>query len=109
MLFNFGKQARSRTNLVNRTPPQLLHQLYQSKIATHEESSTFDVTFLMGTSFDSRNEMQGLANKYTNGDMDSLVNSMNGFVVAVCEYSEVMLPILLSIVLCSSTKPTHLP
>ena len=40
---------------------------------------------LMGISSDSRNEMQWLANKYTNGDMDSLVNSMNGFFVAVCE------------------------
>ena len=40
---------------------------------------------LMGTSSGSRNEMQVLANKYTNGDMDSLVNSMNVFFVAVCE------------------------
>ena len=41
---------------------------------------------LMGTSFDSRNEMQWLTNKCTNVDMDSLVNSMNGFFVSVCEY-----------------------
>ena len=29
--------------------------------------------------------MQGLANKYTDGDLDSLVNSMNGLFVSVCE------------------------
>ena len=40
---------------------------------------------LLGTSSGSRNEMQGLANKYTNGDLDSLVNSMNGFFVSICE------------------------
>ena len=40
---------------------------------------------LLGTSSGSRNEMQGLANKYTDGDLDSLVNSMNGFFVSVCE------------------------
>ena len=40
---------------------------------------------LMGTSSGSRNEMQGLANKYTNGDMNSLVNSMNGLFVSVCK------------------------
>ena len=41
---------------------------------------------LTGTTFDSRNEMQGLANKYINWDMDSLVKSMNAFFVSVCEY-----------------------
>ena len=41
--------------------------------------------FLMNTSSGSRDEMQGLANKFTNGDMDSLVNSMNGFFLCVCE------------------------
>ena len=33
---------------------------------------------LVGTSSGSLNEMQGLAIKCTNGDMGSLVNSMNG-------------------------------
>ena len=40
---------------------------------------------LLGASSGSRNEMQGLANKYTDGDWDSLVNSINGFFVPVCE------------------------
>ena len=40
---------------------------------------------LLGTSSGSRNEMQGLANKYTEGDLDSLVNSMKGSFVSVCE------------------------
>ena len=39
----------------------------------------------MGTSSGSRSEMQGLSNKYTNGDFDSLVNSKNGFFVSMCE------------------------
>ena len=40
---------------------------------------------LMGTSSGSRSVMQGLASKYTNGDLDSFVNSTNGFFVSVCE------------------------
>ena len=40
---------------------------------------------LMGTSSGSRNEVQGLASKYTNGDMDSSDNSVSGFFVSVCE------------------------
>ena len=39
----------------------------------------------MGTSSDSRNEIQGLANNYNNVDMDSLVKSMNGICVSVCD------------------------
>ena len=74
---------------MNRTAPKLRHQFYQSKIATLEESSTRDwwkhTKPLLVTSSGSRNEMQGLANKYTDGDLDSLVNYMNGFFVSVCE------------------------
>ena len=40
---------------------------------------------IMGSSSGSRNETQGLANKYTNVDLDSLFNYMNGFFVSVCE------------------------
>ena len=40
---------------------------------------------LVGTSSDSRNEMQGLANKCTNGATDRLINFMNRFFVSVCE------------------------
>ena len=38
----------------------------------------------MGTSSDSGNEIQGLANKYNNVDMDSLVKFMNGIFLSVC-------------------------
>ena len=38
---------------------------------------------LMGAPSSNTNEMQGLANKCTEGDMTQLVNSMNHFFVAV--------------------------
>ena len=38
---------------------------------------------LMGASSSNTNEMQGLANKCTGGDMTQLVNSMNDFFVSV--------------------------
>ena len=83
------EQVRRLRNLVNRTAPKLRHQFYQSKIATLDESSTRDwwkhMKPLLGASSGSRNEMQGLANKYTDGNWDSLVNSMNVFFVSVCE------------------------
>ena len=64
--------------------------VFPIKIATLEESKTFDwwkqVKLLMGTSSDSLNEMQVLAIKCTNGDMDILVNSMNGLFLPLCEY-----------------------
>ena len=41
---------------------------------------------LMGTSCEGNSEMQGLANKHTEGDMCSLVNSINEFFVSVSEY-----------------------
>ena len=67
------------------------------KIATLEESKTFDwwkqVKLLMGTSSDSLNEMQVLAIKCTNGDMDILVNSINGLFLPVCEYLQSSHPI----------------
>ena len=40
---------------------------------------------LLGTSSGSHSEMQGLANKYTDGDLDSLFNCTNGFFVSVCQ------------------------
>ena len=65
------------------------YQFYQSKIASLEESSSRDwwkqMKNLMGASSGNTNEMQGLANKSTNGDMAKLVNSMNEFVVSVSE------------------------
>ena len=72
-----------------RTAPQLRQQFYQSKIASLEESSSRDwwkqMKNVMGASSGNTNEMQGLANKSTNGDMAKLVNSMNDFVVSVSE------------------------
>ena len=40
---------------------------------------------LLGTSSGSCSGMQGLVNKYTDGDLDRLVNSTNGFFVSVCQ------------------------
>ena len=45
---------------------------------------------LMGTSCEGNSEMQGLANKHTEGDMCSMVNSINELFVSVSE----VLPIL---------------
>ena len=83
------EQATRLRNFMNRTAPQLLHHFYQSKIATLEKSSTLDwckhVKLIMGTSSDTGNEIQELANKCTNVDMDSLVKFMNGIFVSVCD------------------------
>ena len=60
---------------------------YQSKIAALEETSSKDwwkhMKNLMGAPSSNTNEMQGLANKCTEGDMTQLVNSMNDFFVSV--------------------------
>ena len=45
---------------------------------------------LMGTSCEGNSEMQGLANKHTEGDMCSLVNSINEFFVSVNEDSTIL-------------------
>ena len=79
-------QARRLRNLVNLTAPKLRQRFYQSKIASLEQSSTRDVKSLVGTSAGSRNETQELATKYTDGNMDSLVNSINRFFVSVSEH-----------------------
>ena len=80
-------EARRLRNLVNRAAPQLRQQFYQSNIAYLEESSTRDwwnqMKNLMGTSCEGNNDMQRLANKHTEGDMCSLVNSINEFFVSV--------------------------
>ena len=81
-------EARRLRNLVNRTAPKLRQRFYQSKIAALEETSSHDwwkhMKNLMGASSSNTNEMQGLANKCTGGDMTQLVNSMNNdFFVSV--------------------------
>ena len=80
-------EARRLRNLVNRTAPKLRQRFYQSKIATLEETSSKDwwkhMKNLMGAPSGNTNEMQGLANKCTEGDMTQLVNSMNDFFVSV--------------------------
>ena len=82
-------EARILRNLVNRAAPQLRQQFYQSKIASLEESSTREwwkqMKKRMGTSCEGNSDMQGLANKHTEGDMCSLVNSINEFFVSVSE------------------------
>ena len=80
-------EARRLRNLVNRTAPKLRQRFYQSKIAALEETSSNDwwkhMKNLMGASSSNTNEMQGLANKCTGGDMTLVVNSMNDFFVSV--------------------------
>ena len=82
-------EARRLRSLVHHTAPQLPQQFYQSKIASLEESSSRDrwkqMKNLMGASSGNTNEMQGLANKSTNGDVAKLVNSMNDIFVSVSE------------------------
>ena len=74
-------------NLVNRTAQKLRQRFYQSKIAALEETSSNDwwkhMKNLMGASSSNTNEMQGLANKFTGGNMTQLVNSRNDFFVSV--------------------------
>ena len=80
-------EARRLRNLVNRIAPKLRQRFYQSKIAALEETSSHDwwkhMKNLMSASSSNTNEMQGLANKCTGGDMTLLVNSMNDLFVSV--------------------------
>ena len=80
-------EARRLRNLVNRTAPKLRQRFYQSNIATLEVTSSKDwwqhMKNLMGAPSGDTNDMQGLANKCTEGDMTQLVNSMNDFFVSV--------------------------
>ena len=82
-------EARRLRNLVDRAAPQLRRQFYLSKIDSMEESSTRDwwkhMKRRMGTSCEGKSEMQGLANKHTEGGMCSLVNSINELCVSVSE------------------------
>ena len=82
-------EARRLRNLVNRAAPQLRRQFYLSKIDSMEESSTRDwwkhMKRRMGTSCGGKSEMQGLANKHTEGDMCSLVNSITELCVSVSD------------------------
>ena len=78
-------ESRRLRNLVNRTSPKLRQRFYQSKIAALEETSSNDwwkhMNNLMGAPCSNTNEMQGLANNCTEGDMTQLVNFMNDFFV----------------------------
>ena len=80
-------EARRLMNLGNRTVPKLRQRFYQSKIAALEETSSNDwwkqMKNLVGAPSSNTNEMQGLANKCTEGDMTQLVNSMNDFFMSV--------------------------
>ena len=82
-------EARRPRHLLSRAAPQLRQQFYQSKIDSMEESSTRDwwkhMKRLTGTSCEGNSEMQGLANKHTEGDMCSLVKSINELFVSVSE------------------------
>ena len=85
------RQFRKMRNMVNRAAPKLRHDFYQSKIASLEDSSSRDwwihMKSLMGTSTNGSrpNVMQGLANKYTDGDMAHLANTINEFFVSVSD------------------------
>ena len=80
-------EARRMRNLVNRTGPKLRQRFYQAKIATLEETSSKDwwKQNLTGAPSSNTNEMQGPANKCTEGDMNQLINSMNDLFVSVSE------------------------
>ena len=75
-------EARILRNLVNRTAPKLRQRFYQSKIAALEETSSKywwkHMKNLMGAPSGNTNEMQGLANKCTEGQLD---NSMNDLLI----------------------------
>ena len=80
-------EARRLRTLVNRTAPKPRQRFYQSKIAAVEETYSNDwwkhMKNLMGAPSSNTKEMQGLANKYTDGDMTLLYNYMNDFFVSV--------------------------
>ena len=79
--------ANHLRNRVNREASQLRHRFYQSKVTALENSSSRDwwkhMKSLMGISRAANTELIGLANRYTDGDMESLANKINDFLVSV--------------------------
>ena len=83
------EQAKRLRNQVNREAPKLRRQFDQSKIASIEATSSRDwwkyMKTLLGNSLGGQNEMLRLANAFTGGDMDTLVNRMNECFVSISE------------------------
>ena len=106
------RQFRKMRNMVNRAAPKLRHDFYQSEIASLEDSSSRDwwkhMKSLMGTSTNGSNVMQGLANKYTDGDMAHLANTINEFFVSVSDDlpdCNRLIPYSRSVNLCQLNSP----
>ena len=76
LMFGDIDEAHRLRNLVNRTAPKLRHRFYQSNIAALEETSSKDwwkhMKNLMGAPSSNTNEMHGLANKCTEGNITQL-------------------------------------
>ena len=83
------ERAKILRNQVNRAEPKLRRQFYQSKIASIEATSSRDwwkhMKTLLGNSPSGQNEMLRLANAFTGGDMDTLVNRMIECFVSISE------------------------
>ena len=79
--------ARQLRNQVNREVSRLRHQFYQSKVAAFEESASKDwwkhMKSLLGLSRGGKSELTNLANRNADGDVLSLANSINEFLVSV--------------------------
>ena len=82
-------RANSLHNKVNHVASKLRHDLYQSKVVSLGDSSSRDwwrhMKSLMGTSSRGVSELQGLANRHTEGNLQSLAESINTFLVSVSE------------------------
>ncbi len=82
------ERAKRLRNQVNRAAPKLRRQFYQSKIASIKATSRHwwkHMKTLLGNSPGGKNEMLGLANAFTGGDMDTLVNRKNACFVSISE------------------------
>ena len=82
-------RANSLHNKVNHVASRLRHDFHQSKVVSLGDSSSRDwwrhMKYLMGTSSGGVSELQGLENRHTEGNLQSLAESINTFLVSVSE------------------------
>ena len=83
-------EARSLRNQVNRATAKLKFEFYQTRIEAMHESGTKhwweNMNKLMGQKTTDTSNVQSLANKTTDGNVELLASKMNDFFVSVSEH-----------------------
>ena len=83
-------EARSLRNQVNRATAKLKFEFYHTRIEAMNESGTKNrwknMKKLMGKKTTYKSNVQSLANKTTDGNVELLASKMNDFFISVSEH-----------------------